>query len=93
MKHCEATEGPWIVTHQTDTDNSWDIVANGLTIATTGKCAWEGSEVAANARLIALAPDLLLLAIKISRSACLQQESNGKCICFACEAKRLLKHL
>lgn len=33
------------------------------------------------------------LTVKVSRSACLDQNSNGKCICFACESRRLLDHI
>lgn len=28
---------------------------------------------------------------KVSRSACLDQQLENKCICFSCEAKRLLE--
>lgn len=35
--------------------------------------------------------DWLALLQKIARSACLKQESNGRCICFACEAKRAIE--
>lgn len=57
------TPGPWCVTHQTLTDQSWDIiseaVAGGICVATCGCCADDNSHVAANARLIAAVPDLL----------------------------------
>ncbi len=44
----------------------------------------------ANARLIASAPELLDFAEKVALSACLEQINQGRCICFACEAGRLL---
>jgi hypothetical protein len=55
------TPGTWSVTHQTETDNSWDVVSQTghCVIATCGCCADEHSRVAANAQLIASAPALL----------------------------------
>ena len=54
------TPGPWSVTHQTATDNSWDVVSQtGQCVATCGCSIDEHSHVAANARLIACAPALL----------------------------------
>jgi len=47
-------------------------------------------EQAANARLIAAAPELLEFAEKVERSACLDQRVGDKCICSACEARRLI---
>lgn len=35
---------------------------------------------------------LLELAHKIARSACLQQCMGDKCICFSCEASRIIAH-
>ncbi len=37
--------------------------------------------------------DLQMFLLKVSRSACLQQINNDKCVCFACEAERLLQTL
>lgn len=44
----------------------------------------------ANARLIAAAPELLDFAEQVARSACLEQFNGNTCICFACEAKRVI---
>lgn len=57
------TPGPWGVTHQTLTDQSWDVVSEaisgGICVATCGCCESESSHIAANAHLIAAAPELL----------------------------------
>lgn len=44
----------------------------------------------ANARLIASAPELLMFAEKLSRTACQSQYVSTKCICFSCMAKELI---
>ncbi len=56
MKH---TTGKWKVTHQTATDYSFDIVVDGKCVATCGATKDVTSEIAANAKLIAAAPELL----------------------------------
>ncbi len=54
-------------------------LANGLV-----EIVRERNEVAADR------DKLLAFAETVARSACLDQQSRDKCICFACEAKRLL---
>ena len=62
------TPRPWEVTHQVYSDYSFDIVSNGKVIATCGATQDINSDIAANARLIAAAPELLKMLKKISNS-------------------------
>lgn len=84
------TPGPWRICHNDYC--SW--ISNSLGKAQIAKVfepAGMGPEIsAANARLIASAPELLDFAEIVARSACLQQVNQGRCICFACEAGRLV---
>ncbi len=91
------TPGPW-----ENTPGQSTIWANDgdLKVATVDDLPWvENSSgrrssdwmtEAANARLIAACPDLLQFAETVARSACLDQRVGDKCICFSCEAKRLI---
>lgn len=53
------TPGPWRITHQTSSDFAWDIVVDGHVLATAGYTRDVNSEIAANAKLIAKAPELV----------------------------------
>ena len=53
------TPGPWRVTHQTATDYAWDIAGNRKIVAHCGLTVDTESDIAANAHLIAAAPELL----------------------------------
>ena len=48
------------------------------------------AENEANARLISLTPEMFDYLTRVARSACLQQRVSGECICFSCEAGRLI---
>lgn len=39
---------------------------------------------------VAAAPELLDFSRAVARSACLDQRVGDKCVCFSCEAKRLI---
>lgn len=52
------TPGPWRITHQTSSDFAWDIVVDGHVLATAGYTRDVNSEIAANAKLIAKAPEM-----------------------------------
>lgn len=90
------TPGPWRVTHQTLTDQSWDIiseaVSGGICVATCGCCESEDSHIAANAKLIAAAPELLeackvafLLAHPCPECHTVEVMDNGKARCLCAD--------
>ena len=62
------TQGPWRVTHQINTSHAFDIVApqppEGELIARCGYSRDKNSTIAANARLIAAAPDMFYALLK-----------------------------
>lgn len=80
------------------TDGKWRIGDAGHTVfgPNLGKPSPEiiaGNLSKGNARLIALAPELYEFAVRVSRSACLDQVMNDKCRCFACKAAELIKQI
>lgn len=94
MNIVNATPGPWKAFGYEIGVSKRHLVAT--VYMQSGNSVGESSQeiTKANARLIALAPELSDFVEKVSRSACLQQEIGdqwgSKCICFACEASRLL---
>jgi hypothetical protein len=54
-------------------------------------CDWNSpQENMANAKAIAAIPAMLDFLTRTARGCCLKQESNGKCICCACHAQRII---
>ncbi len=75
---------------QSHTPGPWKVGGVNSRTIHAGKYWLADAENAADARLIALTPELLDFAEIVARSACLQQVNQGRCICFACEAQRLI---
>ena len=93
----QCTSGPWgFLGDGVLRKAAYREAAPGITIAsphnTEPICRVSGyaQPLEANARLIAMAPELELFAVKVGRSACLDQRTGDKCYCFACEARRIL---
>ncbi len=63
VKQIEHTPGPWIVVHQTATTFDFDVMSpnerGGVCVARCGRSVDVATSVAANARLISAAPDML----------------------------------
>jgi hypothetical protein len=104
-KHTPATPLPWIDPRTIAA--SYSIWKGDTQVAacrwtdTNGDihkpCVEDESEARQNAAYIAHAcnayQQLVDLLLKLQRSACLQQISGDKCICFACSARALLREL